>query len=176
MSKKENFFGKNYDVPSGMSPTDFERKLDQWKEHEEIQRKGDRGSPLEKEFERVNEAAMLLKTKDLIRGVTLKDGFVSEENQKKLEERKRIALEYLDKLIIQRLERENIRRLCHGICILRTSIRIPERSSLRRQRRCGKICRNRRRKESTSQCVDEPYDGDNSVHSESVLFYVKGST
>lgn len=101
MSKKENFFGKNYDVPSGMSPADFERKLDQWKEHEEIQRKGDRGSPLAKEFEQMNEAAMLLKTKDLIRGVTLKDGFVSEENQKKLEERKRIALEYLDKLIFR---------------------------------------------------------------------------
>ena len=84
----ELFFGKQYDVPQGMSPSEFEGRLSEWKEKTE-----------RREFP--DAAEMFLKTKGLIEGITLNPEYFGDKNENEsiLEERKRYAMLRLDDLV-----------------------------------------------------------------------------
>lgn len=84
----ELFFGKQYDVPQGMSPSEFEERLSEWKEKTERRESSDA-------------AEMFLKTKGLIEGITLNPEYFGDKNENEsiLEERKRYAMLRLNDLV-----------------------------------------------------------------------------
>lgn len=84
---KESFFGKQYDIPQGMSSVEFDKKISNWSR---------KGTPLKEEsfFEKLDATEMLLETKRIIDGISLEPEFSNEENNGELEKRKGVALSF----------------------------------------------------------------------------------
>lgn len=87
---RESFFGKQYDVPKGMSPSEFDGRLSEWKKGAERR-------------ESLDAAEMFLKTKELIKNITLKPEYTGNRSKDALEdvlkERKKYAMLRLDDLV-----------------------------------------------------------------------------
>lgn len=90
---RESFFGKKYDIPQGMSTTEFNERVLNWNKRERS------SANTESSPEKLDALEMLLETKKIINGISLKPDFSSEENKKELEKRKKTAIKLLNDLI-----------------------------------------------------------------------------